>query len=159
MPSLTFEDGGLVYRDGALGLGEGCCCDGESCDLSSADDTTQAAVSLTTDCNCEAGTLDGSYSYIGLTFNGYAWSGNSTCDTTAFGEFLAPVSITVGSDCSVNVSTYGLGDDGFPTGLDGTADGTGLVSVDGSGNIVGTVSVDLENFNGVQCTATVVFGP
>jgi len=28
MPSLTFEDGGLVYRDGALGLDENCCCGG-----------------------------------------------------------------------------------------------------------------------------------
>jgi len=30
MPSLTFEDGGLVYRDGALGLDQDCCCDQES---------------------------------------------------------------------------------------------------------------------------------
>lgn len=158
MTLITFQDGAVVMRDGQVGTEQACCCEG-GCDLSSADDTTQAAASMTTDCNCEVGTLDDDYSYTGVDFNGYGWGGTSTCDTDAFGQFFAPVSISVGNDCLVSISTYALGDDGFPTGLSGTADGTGLLSVDGSGNIVGTVSVDLENFDGVQCTATVVFGP
>jgi hypothetical protein len=155
MTKITFPDGKVLLVDGKVGTEQACCC----CNLSSADDTTQSAVSMTTDCTCESGTLDGSYNYTGVDFNGYGWGGTSTCDTDAFGTFLAPVSINIDNNCLVGVSTYALGDDGFPTGLNGTADGTGLLSVDGSGNIVGTVSVDLENFDGVQCTATVVFGP
>jgi hypothetical protein len=154
---ITFQDGAVVFRDGQVGTGEECCCG--QCDLSAAEEE-QPAVSMTTDCNCAVGTLNGNYSYTGVDFNGYGWDGTSTCDVDpVFGEFLAPVSVTINNICVVVVSTYQLGADGFPSGLTGTADGTGLLSVDANGNIVGTVSVDLEDFNGVQCTATVVFGP
>jgi hypothetical protein len=158
MTLITFQDGAVVFRDGKVGTEQACCC-GQECDLSAAAEE-QPAVSMATDCNCEVGTLDGNYSYTGVDFNGYGWGGTSTCDVDAvFGEFLAPVSVNIDSNCVVGVSTYQLGEGGFPSGLSGTADGTGLLSVDANGNIVGTVSVPLENFNGVQCTATLVFGP
>jgi hypothetical protein len=150
---ITFQDGQVVLRDGKVGTEEACCCG--DCDLSSGDAAEQPSVSVTTNCNCNAGTLDGNYPYTGGNFVGnYSWSGTTTCDWTGFPSD-APMDISVSSDCIVTVATYQ-----FPfQSLQGSVKASSL-TVDENGKIVGTASVPLRDlFDDVQCTATVTFGP
>jgi hypothetical protein len=160
MTAITIQDGAVVVRDGQVGTEQACCCSEEEpvCDLSAGEEVEQQAVSMTTDCTCEAGTLDGEYQYDGHGLFGYTWSGQSTCDASEFTEFFAPVSISVDNNCNVSMSTYQVGDGGFQTGISGSVDGTGIITVDNDGNLVGSISVPLSNFAGVQCTASLVFG-
>ena len=153
MTLITFQDGRAVMRDGKVGTEQDCCC--KQCDLSLSNQSTQPNVSVTTDCECNGGTLNGDYAFIGAgMFGGASWSGTTTCDWTGLPS-AAPIDISVSSDCVVTVSTYQ-----YPfESLQGVATASNL-TLDQDGYIVGSIAVPLENLGGVlKCTATVTFGP
>jgi hypothetical protein len=156
MTLITMQDGTVVFRDGKAGTGQECCCEqDDECDLSSADSDSQPNVTVSTDCQCNAGTLDGNYPYIGTDFDSnLAWTGTTTCDFTGLPSD-APMTISVSSSCVVTVATYQ-----YPfQSLQGSALAA-LLEVDLNGNIVGTAQVPLfDLFDNLQCTATVTFGP
>ena len=153
MTLITFQDGAVLMRDGKVGTEQACCCE-QPCDLSQLNQTTQPDVSITTNCDCNDGTLNGSYPLLGVDQTGASWAGTTTCDWTGFPSD-APILVSVGINCIVIVSTYQ-----YPfESLQGSADAQHL-TLNQDGHIVGTVVVDLEDLGGiVQCTATVVFGP
>lgn len=153
MTLITFQDGQVVMRDGQVGTEQACCCD-QPCDLSQLNQTTQPNVSVTTNCECNNGTLNGDYPLLGADATGASWSGTTTCDWTGFPSD-APISVSVGSDCLVTVATYQ-----YPfESLQGVVNAQNL-TLDQNGYVVGTAVVPLEDLFGVvQCTATVVFGP
>jgi len=167
MTLITFEEGKAVFRDGKVGTEQACCCDGgeedqeDFCD--SADQVSQPSVVVTgSTCSCETGTHNGTYPFDGFyEFGGYLWEGTTNCDVLqdAFGTvFLTPISVGVSCELLVSVSTYQLGDGGFPSGMTGTKDGSTSLSVDEDGHITGQVSVDLSDVNGNACSVTVTFG-
>lgn len=153
MTKITFQDGKVLMRDDRIGTEEACCC--EECDLSAGDDADQPDVTVATNCNCNAGTLNGNYPYAGSNFDGnYSWSGTTTCDHTGFPS-AAPIDISVSDNCVVTVATYQFP---FQT-LQGSASGPSL-TINENGKIVGTVEVPLLDLSDVvQCTATITFGP
>jgi hypothetical protein len=149
MTRITFFNGKILFIEGRVATEKECCC----CDLSSADTADQPSVAVATDCNCNAGTLDGSYSYSGLFFDGsLSWTGTTTCDWTG-NPSDAPMTVLVSSDCLVTVATYQ-----YPfQSLQGSVTALGL-ELDNNGNVVGTVSIPLFDFSNVQqCIATVTF--
>jgi hypothetical protein len=153
MTLITFQDGSPILKDGKIGTEQACCCE-TPCDLSQLNQTTQPNVSITTNCDCNDGTLNGSYPLLGVDQTGASWTGTTTCDWTGFPSD-APIGVEVSVDCIVTLATYQ-----YPfESLQGSADAQHL-TLNQDGYIVGTVVVDLEDFGGiVQCTATVVFGP
>lgn len=160
-PRLTFQDGKLVIKDGKAATGEGCCCCGP-CNTQGFDTTTQPDVSLTSDCSCEAGTLDGDYAfdvYDDTSYPGgqWSWRGDSTCDYSTFFDPVAPVYIEVTCDCgvyTVRVSTYVLDS----KSVFGTTSPVTLTAGP-NGEIEGTCDVEMfDFFDNFICTITLTFG-
>lgn len=153
MTSITFQGDAVVMHGDKVGTGPECCCGGE-CDLSDWDTFTQPAVVVQTDCDCNAGTHDGTYAYNGASGGDViGWYGTTTCDWTGLpsdAEFL----IEVSQSCLVTVATYQFP---FMT-LQGSTQASQL-TLNQDGAVVGTVQVPLFDLDNVlQCTATIIFG-
>lgn len=161
MTLVTFDDGKVVLRDGKVGTEEACCCC-PPCNGQGFDTTTQPAVSLTSDCPCEAGTLDGAYPfdvYDNITYPGgqWSWRGDSTCDYSTFFDPVAPVYVEITCTCGVytiRVSTYALDS----KSVTGTL--TPAVFTKGADDeFQGTFDVDMfDPFDNFVCTITLTFG-
>lgn len=156
MTLITFQDGGVVFRDGKVGTEQECCCC-PPCNEQGFDTTTQPDVSLTSDCPCEAGTLDGNYAFDAYLNEQWLWLGDSTCDYSTFFDPVSQVYIQVTCTCGVYtilVSTYVL----ESTSVTGTL--TPAVFTKGPGDeLQGTFNIDMFDFlDNFVCTITLTFG-
>ena len=161
MTLVTFDDGKVVLRDGKVGTEESCCCC-PPCNAQGFDTTTQPDVSLTSDCPCEAGTLDGDYAfdvYDDTIYPGgqWSWRGDSTCDYSTFFDPVSPVYVEINCTCGVytiRVSTYVLDS----KSVTGTL--TPVTFTKGAADeFQGTFDVDIfDLFDNFVCTITLTFG-
>lgn len=172
MTLITFQDGKVVFRDGKVGTEQACCCEQGCCGLDAS--ATQPSVVVSgSDCVCENGSHNGTYSYQGnFYFNSnqsrtWFWTGQTSCETEIFGSpFFSDISISVtctsGEDWTVSVATYAL-----PAGTIHAINGqivTCGLSINASGDIAGSVEIELvgdfdfDGTNEYSCTMTLTFG-
>ena len=161
MTLITFSDGTIVLRDSKVGTEQACCCCGP-CNAQGFDTTTQPVVNLTSDCPCEAGTLDGAYAfdaYSTLTYLGgqWSWRGDSTCDYSTFFDPVAPVYVEVFCVCGVytiRVNTYALESKSITGQLS-----PAVFTKGPDDEFQGTFEVDMfDVFDNFVCTITLTFG-
>lgn len=118
------------------------------------------------DCDCEAGTHDGSYafdSYDGLNEE-WQWNGTSTCDVeSGESETLADVFIFIQCDgdsgtWQVSAITYQLNMQSLSTNGWQNAPG---ISVDANDKFQGSVTIDLYDtiLTEYQCSLTITWTP
>jgi len=152
----------ILLGSNGIAAADACCCGGCSADWANLDTDDQPNVEVSdSTCDCDGGTHDGSYPYLGddPIYGGVYWEGQTTCDYTGFPSSAA-ISIKIWCDEETDLWNYRVDTYEFEFEslyAEGTTD---QLSVDGNGHLVGSFSITLLYAvdDSEQCTMTLTFG-